>query len=505
MEGRLDIIHLFLNFSLSILNVSTNTGHSMLHAAAYEGQPEICSALLDVKSQDGLIFAKTSRGQTALQLASSSFFLLSGGLKDTNSVDKDLQIDLKRFQEVIHILTRHEMENNATNRDNHLISDSSYQWTNSYNGDEGDYNLAEIDHDWWEAKTPWPWSIDNRQQVVQRIGLVNATFRIGGTHEKETRLLPLHRLPIIPMPSNFCNQDESLGSETCTYESKTSSATRMIPLPQNVQSGALHSAPMLKSAARRFIVKVTRLRKRLCDSMNISADRFWSGHFPYTKLQNIVKSNKKNRDKQTKNSNIEEVDYPNSIEGLQERLMKAFQPFMKEMRPVVAKALRCNVIGDSEDKLVCPHFGVYMRFERDQFLNGVHRDFPGEDERVFNLEHGTTRDDWWNVWFLLSESSFLEPLALLDPLLVPHSEPGYLNPNEMEQLKEGPDGETAWRAFTYADMKSGDAMLWRTTKVPHAGMRRIARTGEYDVKAINSTLHMRQSIDFRCICLRNSN
>jgi hypothetical protein len=126
--------------------------------------------------------------------------------------------------------------------------------------------------------------------------------------------------------------------------------------------------------------------------------------------------------------------------------------------------------------------------------NRVHRDFPGDDESLFNEEHGLTRDDWWNVWVLLSENSFGTPLVMLDPTLVAHTRPGYLWPQEF-----GGDS----RAFTFDKMQRGDAMLWRTTRVPHTAGELVRPPGWTGWEGNFTSIQKRQSIDFRCTCVDN--
>lgn len=124
----------------------------------------------------------------------------------------------------------------------------------------------------------------------------------------------------------------------------------------------------------------------------------------------------------------------------------------------------------------------------------VHRDFPGNDESIFNEEHGLTRDDWWNVWILLSESSFGDPLVMLDPMLIAHKRPGYLWPQEF-------GGDV--RAFTFDGMQRGDAMLWRTTRVPHTAGKLVRPPGWAGWEGNITSIQKRQSIDFRCTCVEN--
>ena len=73
-------------------------------------------------------------------------------------------------------------------------------------------------------------------------------------------------------------------------------------------------------------------------------------------------------------------------------------------------------------------------------------------EEVHQDVRGDGYDGWYNVWLLLSESPRGRPLVLLDPRATSQTERAW-------------DGD---RAFTFDGMRRGDAMLWRSNRVPHA-------------------------------------
>jgi len=93
---------------------------------------------------------------------------------------------------------------------------------------------------------------------------------------------------------------------------------------------------------------------------------------------------------------------------------------------------------------------------------------------------------------------------MLDPTPVSHTRPGFIWPRNDLPADDGGGGlAVGWRAFTFHGMARGDAMIWRTTKVPHASAKPLAPQGNTRGGVGNFTTHQRrQSVDFRCTCLR---
>lgn len=101
----------------------------------------------------------------------------------------------------------------------------------------------------------------------------------------------------------------------------------------------------------------------------------------------------------------------------------------------------------SSSRLRCPRRTWYVRPRGAAQNRVVHQDVAG-----------SAFDGWLNVWSLLSEGVGDAPLVLLDPSGVSRRE------------------ARAWRGervHTYAAMRRGDAIVWRSNRVPHATGRYV--------------------------------
>jgi len=308
---------------------------------------------------------------------------------------------------------------------------------------------------------PWPWN----DAALKHVGEVNVLFKLrdGEMTTVENRNFPMFALPVLRMEDATPNG--TMGSFLTA---------------KNIQAAALHTAPALAEDARELLKEVNRLRRELTTLKGDPIRKFWVEHYPMTRL--VDETNKAIKD----NSNPEQTKLLQSIVG-------AVTHMTNRMQASIAPMLGCT-----PKNLACPDFGVYYRFDPDHFLSNVHLDFPSAAEAEFNDERGVTRDDTWNVWVLLSERVFNHPLAIFDPAVarIPF---GFLDPPP----KVHENGTAPWRAFTYNGMRQGDAIVWRTTKVPHAGAQwvRSEEDGEMAWEDSEAALQRRESIDIRCTCV----
>ena len=229
---------------------------------------------------------------------------------------------------------------------------------------------------------PWPWTSAGKG-ITPLVGMVNVSFQHPHTGEMAHEAQPLHALPVLSL------------------------LDARAALPVHVDAASINTSPQLCKAARRLRLDVERLRRELCTMQSIGSTKFWSMQFPLLTLAQRVRGSEVSR---PGSPGTDPLHVP-----LLTELLGAFDAFLDELKPRIAPALGCDA-----KELHCPDFGGYQRIEPDHFLGRVHRDFPGNDETVFMQKHGFTRDKWWNVWALVSERPWGEPLVMFDPAPVTH-------------------------------------------------------------------------------------
>jgi len=448
-EGKLDVVSKLLEIDADLVYEETKSGHTALHACSAEGYQDVCRLLLENTFRKvELIQKKTRAGLKAIDIAriqGQTFVvdLLMEYYEKLNLLEECQ--DLNKIQNSqcssINDYTDLELDFTMNNKDLFPFRTSSI---NDYPDLELDFTISNNDL--------WPWST-TQPDSINLLGQVKVGFKQDFIKDVKTEVKSLHSLPILSIDYN-------------NYES----------IPRWVQAAGIPTSFHLAQSARSFLNTSQYLQRQLSNHTKLSSVHFWASYYPFDVIKGKTRK---------------ETDVVRK--SLLTQFLNAFSTFKKNAIPKIANVLRCTSNSTVRQKLVCPDFGVSLRLISDQHFGQTHLDFPSKIELLFNKKHGRTRDDWWNVWFLLSESTFDDPLVLFDPTVLEKDVEGYLPPKNIPN----------WRSFTFHNMRPGDTMIWRTTKVPHSAGKLIRPK---DWKGWDDTLsayQVRRSIDFRCVCIRS--
>jgi len=466
------------------VDVRTAAGHTALHAAVFEAQAEAVRELLAHGADSTL---RTKGGRSAMDIALQQ--QKTRAPEHTAAADAADPRRKEPEDVVVELLLGHQHRKEGPDPASDIEGTAACASESRH---------AELSA---ESDGPWPWKA---ARVEAFVGHVNVSINIQASQAIETYQLPLYPLPVFDLPSSSSSSSSaSPPSSSLAAASSSSSSSALLLTSPHIHAAALHTGSLLAQGARRTLREVKRLRRALSWQQGVSSRRFWSTHWPMTTLITAVQQAVSGLSVQDRTPSPRNTRAPVILGGrdegktsgakqakLLQTLQTTFETYVDEVRQHIAPMLGC-----SKQELHCPDFGVYYRIDPDQYLSYVHLDFPSDAEARFNRQHGLTRDNWWNVWVLLSEKTFGGPLALLDPAQVGAKRPGFVEPNE--RVREGRGG---WDAFTYADMQQGDAIVWRTTKVPHAGARLVrSEPGRWEESA--AAVQQRESLDVRCACV----
>lgn len=215
---------------------------------------------------------------------------------------------------------------------------------------------------------------------------------------------------------------------------------RLAPLPPSVAAAAVEGTPELEAAARTLQAGVEAIRAAFVPSYGPARlAKLTQFHSHFSADEDAFDAS---LDGGTGGGRLSEGEAAVvlAVEAL-------FAPWVEHLkRKVVAPLLGCRA---ATARLSCPRRTWYLRPRGAAQNRVVHQDVAG-----------ASFDGWLNVWSLLSEGvgTPAAPLVLLDPSGVSQRE------------------ARAWRGervHTYAAMRRGDTIVWRSNRVPHATGRYV--------------------------------
>ena len=511
-EDRVEMVELLLNKSLDhslpnttqgLIGCTTNGGCTALHTAAYYGHVSVARILLRFGADSGASAKQCDQihKQTAQECGEAPRFLCSTPLLIAREMAQRCQIlpppavsQMAKSERCSRseMLARSEMLRLLESR---VIEDEN-------NMDQAGVCLRKTEDLSSQADKP---SSTTDEEVV----LVNVSYHLsekdilnrhssGKDANLNTIETKVHRLRVYDMTDteNRTAVDKAYGPSQ-VMEARSGP----LPIPGHVHAAGLHTSSLLSQPASSLLWQVERIKRQICTTSGTGSTRFWSEIFPLQTLAHRVRGksdqdgNHGHRDLSTM-APTSKADLP-----LLSSILSAFESFLEQVKKAVLPVLGCHSLRE----LHCPIMGAYQRIEPDHYLGQVHRDFPGKDDLAFLKRHNASRTDSWNIWVLLSEQAWENPLVVFDPEPLKKR----LGPNwETDNLLgwvDRPGSSDEWKAYTYFGMKAGDIIAWRTTRVPHAGGLRVPvlrkKASPINADPSFATFRQRQSIDFRCQCI----
>eukprot|EP00933_Yihiella_yeosuensis_P041767 TRINITY_DN36176_c1_g1_i1.p1 TRINITY_DN36176_c1_g1~~TRINITY_DN36176_c1_g1_i1.p1 ORF type:complete len:380 (+),score=34.75 TRINITY_DN36176_c1_g1_i1:140-1141(+) len=240
----------------------------------------------------------------------------------------------------------------------------------------------------------------------------------------------------------------------------------------------------LDVTAEIVLQQVNRARQKFGESKKIKSELFDSLADPITDGLNLG-------------------DLPNDEAEFAQRLEFALWPLVSKLKTEIAShLLECPLVN-----VRCPMFNWYGRFFDMGNFAKVHNDGglmigKTDKEEEFNKQFGADAESWINIWVLLSDATYNSPLVLFNPLDVHGLKEDTEGGHKLNPFVWPPRDFPGWnkgkgiQGYTFKDMKRGDVIVFRSTRVPHASGRVVETT--------DSKNETRSSFDMRCVCTRRA-